>query len=92
MLNKEEFIDMVAKDSGRTKKDTRESLDSILEGIKKAFVYYGGVKFVGFGTFNVKERKERKYRNPNTNEPVIKNETKVAQFAAGKELTEMLSL
>ena len=54
----------------RTKKDIGESVDMVLEGIKKAYRDYDGVKFVGFGTFTKKKTKTRIGTNPNTLEPI----------------------
>lgn len=46
------------------------------------------VQFIGFGTFEVRERAERKGRNPQTGETITIPATKVPAFKPGKELKQ----
>ena len=46
--------------------------------------------FIGFGTFKVRNRAERKGRNPQTGKAIIISATKVPAFKAGKELKEAI--
>ncbi|MBG0733637.1 hypothetical protein HLH07_01615 [Lactobacillus crispatus] len=46
--------------------------------------------FIGFGTFKVRNRAERKGRNPQTGKAIIIPATKVSAFKAGKELKETI--
>lgn len=46
--------------------------------------------FIGFGTFKVRNRTERKGRNPQTGKAIIIPATKVPAFKAGKELKEAI--
>jgi len=46
------------------------------------------VTFPGFGTFEAKERAERKGRNPQTGEEITIPARRVAQFKAGSALKE----
>lgn len=56
MLNKKEFINVVSGTTGKSKKEVESAVDLVLEGIKYAYKYYDGVKFVGFGTFKKRQR------------------------------------
>ncbi len=90
MLNKNEFINMLNEQTGKTKKDIGESVDMVLEGIKKAYRDYDGVKFVGFGTFTKKKTKTRIGTNPNTLEPIKIQSNVLPKFIPGRELKELL--
>jgi hypothetical protein len=46
----------------------------------------------GFGSFSVKEKKERQGRNPRTGETITIAAKRDASFTPGKELTEKLIL
>ena len=46
---------------------------------------------VGFGTFEVKTRKERKGRNPKTQEEMVIPASKAPVFKAGKALKDMVN-
>ena len=54
----------------------------------KALKEGAGVKVAGFGNFVVKERKERKGRNPLTKEEITIPATTVIAFKASKALKE----
>lgn len=49
------------------------------------------VQLVGFGTFEVRERKARKAQNPQTKKEITIPATKVPAFKAGKGLKEVVA-
>lgn len=63
----------------------------MLECIQEALSKGDKVQLVGFGTFEVKERAERKGRNPQTGEEILIPATVVPIFKAGKGLKEAVS-
>ncbi len=63
-MNKSELIDTIAESSGLTKVDAGKALDGFLSAVTGALNKGDSVALVGFGTFTVKERAERKGRNP----------------------------
>jgi nucleoid DNA-binding protein len=63
-MNKAELIASVAEKTGFTKKDAEKALNGFMETIKEELVAGGKVQLVGFGTFEVRDRKERQGRNP----------------------------
>lgn len=91
MLSKKEFVNMISHQTGKTKKEILESVDMVLNGIKDAYKYYDGVKFVGFGTFGVKKTKTRFGTDPNTLERIKISSNKLPRFIPGKELKDILS-
>ncbi|MCX7903706.1 MAG: HU family DNA-binding protein [Caloramator sp.] len=87
-MNKADLISMMAEKSGLTKKDAEKALKAFIDSIQEALAKNEKVQLVGFGTFEVRERGERKGRNPKTMEEIVIPATKVPVFKAGKELRE----
>ncbi|SEF79749.1 DNA-binding protein HU-beta [Caloramator fervidus] len=87
-MNKADLISMMAEKSGLTKKDAEKALKAFMDSVQEALARNEKVQLVGFGTFEVRERGERKGRNPKTMEEIIIPATKVPVFKAGKELRE----
>lgn len=90
MLNKKEFVELVAKKTGKTQKDSQEMIETIVEAIQDAIVKEGGVKLVGFGSFEVVERAARTGRNPQTGEEMEIPATKTPKFKASKVLKDLV--
>ena len=65
-MTKVELIAAVANDANLTKKDAEAAVNSALNAITAALKDGDKVTLVGFGTFEVRERPERKGRNPHT--------------------------
>ena len=62
-MTKVELIAAVANDANLTKKDAEAAVNSALNAITAALKDGDKVTLVGFGTFEVRERPERKGRN-----------------------------
>lgn len=94
MLNREDFIKLVADDTDYQLKDVREIINAIFgmekeEGlIEVAMHEHGGVQFKGFGQFSVATRSARKGRNPQTGEDIMIPEKKVPHFKAGSRMKD----
>ena len=91
MLNKKGFIDMLNESTGKTKKNIEESTDLVLSGIEEALKKYGGVKFVGFGNFEVRERKAKKGHHPETMEDLNIEARKSPFFKPGQTLKDAVN-
>ena len=89
-MNKTEVIENVAEVL-ESKKLAQAAVDSILENISNALKKGEKVTLVGFGTFEVTERKARKGRNPKTGEPIDIKAAKVPRFSPGKTLKETVN-
>lgn len=86
-MNKAELIAKIADDTGITKTQANETLDSFVEAVTKTLKGGGKVTLVGFGTFSVSRRAARNGRNPQTGDVIKIKAKKVAKFKAGKELS-----
>lgn len=90
-MNKAELITVMAEKSGFTKKDAEKALKAFIESVDETLANGEKVQLVGFGTFEVKQRGERKGRNPKTLEEITIPASKVPVFKAGKELKEKVN-
>jgi len=87
-MNKAELVGEVANQTGLTRKTSREAVDAIISAITDSLVREERVTLVGFGTFQVRERKARRGVNPQTREAINIPAKKVAKFKPGKGLRE----
>ena len=95
-MTKTELIDKVAEKTGLFKKDTDKIINTTIETImeylaeeaEKSEDERDNVQIIGFGTFEVSDRAERKGRNPQTGEEITIPERKVPAFRAGKTFKE----
>ncbi len=87
-MNKAELVEEVADQTGLTKKASREVVDAIISAITDSLVREERVTLVGFGTFQVRERKARRGVNPQTRKAINIPAKKVPKFVAGKSLRE----
>ncbi|RYE23553.1 MAG: HU family DNA-binding protein [Sphingobacteriales bacterium] len=90
-MNKAELIDQIAKDSGITKTQANEAVDSFTNAIVGSLKKGDRVTLVGFGTFSVSDRAARNGRNPQTGEVIKIKARKVPKFKAGKEFSTKVS-
>lgn len=87
-MNKTDLINKVAEATQMTKKDASKSVEAVLESIAGALREGEKVQLIGFGNFEVKDKPERKGRNPRTGEEMIIPARKSVSFKAGKQLRE----
>ena len=91
-MNKAELIAAVAEKTGFTKKDAEGAVNATVGVIEEALVKGEKVQLIGFGTFEVRTRKEREGRNPRDPEKTIKiPATKAPAFKAGKALKDAVN-
>ena len=90
-MNKVEFISRVAELSGTTKKDATVAVNAVLETITETLAKGETVAFVGFGSFNVKDRAARTATIPGTTKTVKVPASKAVSFKAGSELKKSVN-
>ena len=91
-MNKAELIASIADKSELTKKDAEAALNGFLRSVEGALAEGEKVQLVGFGTFEVRQRKAREGRNPRNPEEVIQiPASKAPVFKAGKNLKEIVN-
>ncbi|AXQ27658.1 HU family DNA-binding protein [Solimonas sp. K1W22B-7] len=87
-MNKTDLINAVADKADLSKADAGRAIDSLFEVVAKALKKRDKVSLVGFGTFQVRERKARVGRNPKTGAPLKIKASKTPSFKAGKALKD----
>jgi len=87
-MNKTELVEEVADQTGLTKKASREAVDAVISAITDSLAREERVTLVGFGTFQVRERKARRGVNPQTGEGIQIPAKMIPKFKTGKSLRE----
>ncbi|WBW97935.1 HU family DNA-binding protein [Oceanirhabdus sp. W0125-5] len=90
-MNKAELITKMSEKSNLTKKDAEVALKAMMESVIEALENKEKVQLIGFGTFETRERAERKGRNPRTKEEMIIPASVVPAFKPGKEFKERVN-
>lgn len=83
-MNKDKFIETMAQQTGLTKISAAAILEASLDIISSALIAGESVQFLGFGTFEVRNRAPRVGRNPQANVPVNIPARKVPYFNPSK--------
>ncbi|MCK5682811.1 HU family DNA-binding protein [bacterium] len=90
-MNKTELITAVAKTTELTKKDVAKAIDALTTVIKKELKKGNKITLMGFGSWEVRKRKARTGRNPQTGAKIKIKAKKVPKFNPGKDLKEAVS-
>lgn len=91
-MNKSQLVASMAEKGDMTKKDAENALNAFIKTVEESLEQGEKVQLVGFGTFEVRDRKAREGRNPRNPEEVIKiPASKAPVFKAGKALKEIVN-
>ena len=92
-MNKADLVEHIYESGqvGDSKAAAERALTAVLEAIKAGLVEDGQVQLIGFGSFQVKQRKARTGRNPRTGEEIKIAAAKIPAFKAGKALKDAVN-
>ena len=90
-MNKNDLISTVAEKSGLSKKDATSAVEALFTSISEGLEKGEKIQLVGFGNFEVRERSERKGRNPQTGKEMTIPASKVPAFKPGKQLKDVVN-
>ncbi len=90
-MTKADLIVKIADKAGLTKVNAERALNAFIDSVETTLAKDGKLTLTGFGTFEVKVRKERVGRNPRTKEEITIPESKVVKFRPGKVLKDSLN-
>lgn len=90
-MNKTELIAKVATEAEITKKDAEKAVKAVFNVISEGLAQGDKIQIIGFGTFEVRQRKAREGRNPRNNEPIKIEASKTTAFKAGKQLKDLVN-
>ncbi len=89
-MNKSELIESIADQANLSKADAGRALDAFIDSVGGSLGNGDTVSIPGFGTFAVRQNKQREGRNPQTGEKITIKASKSATFKAGKGLKDRL--
>lgn len=90
-MSRKEFVEAYAKATGENKKRAEELVSEFLTLVENTLIAGDNVQFVGWGTFEVQERKARTGRNPQTGEEIQIDAKKVVKFKVGKKFADKVA-
>ena len=90
-LTKIQIVDSVSDQIGFTQRHSFEIIETLLEIIKKTLESGEDVLISNFGKFCVKEKRERKGRNPSTGQDMILKPKKVVTFKCSDTLRKKIN-
>ncbi len=90
-LTKIQIVESIQNQTGFPKTRSLEIVETLLEIIKSTLESGEDVMLSGFGKFCVKEKKERKGRNPATGDAMMLAPRKVVTFKCSGKLRERIN-
>lgn len=90
-MTKADLVEMVHERTGILKREAVSHVESLLEIIKTTLGRGEPVKIAGFGVFEVKEKKARLGRNPQTGEAITIEKRRVLSFKASQILRQAVN-
>ena len=91
-LTKKDLINQIYMQIGFSKQISESLLDDFLSLLTENLIKEKKMKFSKFGTFTIREKKERIGRNPKTKENKIIKARKVLLFKPSKELKVFINV
>ncbi len=90
-LTKDKLIGLIQTQVGITKQESRQMVDDLLEIMKVTLASDEELLISGFGKFSVRQKRERRGRNPQTKEGLVLAARKVLVFKASGVLRERIN-
>jgi integration host factor subunit alpha len=90
-LTKANIVDAIHNDLGFPKNRSAELIEILLEQIKSTLEKGEDVLIIGFGKFCVKNKKERRGRNPATGDDMMLSQRQVVTFRCSHLLREKIN-
>ena len=87
-MNKSELVKQIADRAGLSQAEAGDALDALCATVIDTLLRGEEVAIIGFGTFKVSQRAERKGRNPRTGEELLIPASRAPKFSAGKALKD----
>ena len=90
-MNKAELVELIANKTGTSKRQSEECIDLVIGAITKSVAKGEKVTLVGFGTFERRDRRARKGRDPRSGVAIDIPAKKVPAFSAGKQFKQAVN-
>jgi integration host factor subunit alpha len=90
-LTKAQIVDIIHEELPFPKNKSTEVIEGLIEIIKRTLENSEDVLISGFGKFCVKNKRERRGRNPATGDDLILSQRKVVTFKCSGKLREKIN-
>jgi integration host factor subunit alpha len=90
-LTKARIIDSICNSTDLNRAQVKVAVDALLEDIKKALESGEDVMITGFGKLCVREKDERKGKNPQTGENMVLDKRRVVTFKCSPVLRDKVN-
>lgn len=89
-MNKQELVSIMAEKAELKKGQAEAALNAFIDTVSETLKEGEKIQLIGFGSFEVRERAERKGKNPQTGEEITIAAAKVPAFKVGKALKDAI--
>lgn len=86
-----DLTDAIFRELGISRSDSSDFVERVLDEVSRALEEGDSVKISSFGTFSVRDKKQRLGRNPKTGEEVPITPRRVVTFRASHVLKEQIN-
>jgi integration host factor subunit alpha len=90
-LTKAHIVEALAEQNGYAKKQSVNTIETLLEIIKRTLEYGEDVLISGFGKFCVNQKSERRGRNPATGDDMMLEPRRVVTFKCSGKLRDKIN-
>ncbi len=90
-MTKADIVEIVFEKVGFSKKDISAVIEEIFESIKTTLEKGEKVKVSGFGNFNIRQKRARRGRNPQTGSEITIDQRRVMTFKASQLLKKSIN-
>lgn len=90
-MTKADIVEIVFEKVGFSKKDVAAVIEDIFETIKGTLEKGEKVKISGFGNFNIRQKRARRGRNPQTGMEITIEQRRVMTFKASQLLKKSIN-
>jgi len=90
-MTKADIAEKIHSERGFTKKEAAELVESVLSIMKSTLETGENIKISGFGNFEVKQKKDRRGRNPHTGEALTIEARRITAFKPSAVLRQAIN-
>lgn len=90
-LTRKELAEALNAQLGYSQSSCSELVDTFFDKMKDCLLSGESIKFVHFGTFNVRDKQPRRGRNPRTGESITIKERQMISFRPSKKMRETVN-
>ncbi len=90
-ITRADVAETIYEEIGLSRKDSNDILDMILDEIVKELSNGSDVKLSSFGTFSLRDKKERSGRNPKTGVEAVISSRRVISFKPSQTMRKIIN-